>query len=106
RKRTDMYAVGLSALQQRHVAQILRVPFERVEQVAEHALVGLDLLAFPPAGNQSGTFVQSGVYQMRNVGQARGKLLGRGSVGQVHWSEARTMNNVGRPPRQGDDVAI
>ena len=90
-----MYAIGLSALQQRHVAQILRVPFERVQQVAEHALIGFDLLAFPPAGNQSGPFVQSGIYQVRNVGQACGKLLGSGSVGQVQWSEARTMSNVG-----------
>src|SRR5437868_7460831 len=106
RKRADMYAIGLGALQQRHMAQILRVSFERVQQVAEHALVGLDLLAFPPAGNQSATFVQSGIYQVRNVGQARGKLLGSGSVGQVQWSEARTMSNVGRPPRQSDNVAI
>jgi len=56
------------------------VPLRRVEQVAEHPRVGFDLLAFPPPRNQFGAFVQSGVYQMRNAGQARGKLLAGGGV--------------------------
>jgi hypothetical protein len=46
----------------------------RVEQVAQHPVVGLDWLAFPPAGNQSGALVQGGLYQMRHAGLAGGKL--------------------------------
>lgn len=82
------------------------MPFQRVKQVAQHPVVGLDLLAFLPAGNQSGAFVQGGVYQMRHAGQARGKLLAGDGFGQVQGQEARAMRIVGRPPRQGDDVAI
>ena len=78
-----MDAIGLGALQQRHMAQILRVPLQRIEHVAEHPVVGLDLLALAPAGNQSWAFVQSGVDQMRDVRQARAQALAGGSVGQV-----------------------
>ncbi len=88
------------------MAQIFRVPFQRVEQVAQHPVVGLDLLALPPAGNQSGTFVQSGINQMRHAGQTCGQLLAGSGVGQVQRQEARAMGIVGLPPRQGDDVAI
>ena len=74
------------------------MPFQRIQQVAQHPVVSLDLLAFPPAGNQSGAFVQGGVYKMSNAGQARGKLLAGGGGGQVQWQEARTMSIVRRPP--------
>jgi hypothetical protein len=74
--------------------------FQRVEQVAQHPVVGLDLFAFLPAGNQSGAFVQGGVYQMHNAGQARGKLLAGGGVGQVQWQEAHA------PSRDSDDLEI
>ena len=88
------------------MAQILRVPLQGIEQVAKHPVVGLDLLAFPPAGHQSGAFIQGGVDQMRDAGQVSGKLLAGDSVSQVQGEETRAMRVVGRAPRQSDDVAI
>ena len=82
------------------------MPLQRIEQVAKHPVVGLDLLAFAPAGDQPRAFVQGGVDQVRDAGQARGKLLAGGSVGQVQGEKARAMGLVGCAPRHGDDVAI
>jgi hypothetical protein len=46
-----------------------RVPFHRIEQITKHKVICLDLFLFPPAGNQPGAFVKSGVDQMRKPGK-------------------------------------
>ncbi len=44
-ERTDMHAIGLGALQQRHVPERWRDRLERRHQVAQHRVIGSDLVA-------------------------------------------------------------
>jgi hypothetical protein len=62
-ERADMRAIGLGALQQRDMLQ-RRSRLQRRHQIAQHAIVGLDLALIPPAVDQVWRLVERGVDQM------------------------------------------
>ena len=63
-KRTDVDAIGLRSLQQRYVAELRRNRFKRRHQVAQHQIVGSDLVRITPAVDQVRRFIERGIDQM------------------------------------------
>ncbi len=82
-QRADVDAVGLGALQQRHVPQLRGGGKQRPHQVAQHAVVGADLLIVAPALDQSGQFEQSRVDQVSDIAQRVRRLPTGSGVCQV-----------------------
>jgi hypothetical protein len=59
-----VHAIGFGALQKRHVPERWRYRLERRHQVAQHRVIGSDLVHVAPAVDQTWTFVERGVEKM------------------------------------------
>ena len=78
-----MDAIGFGALQQRHMPKAGGDPKQRPQQVAQHPVVGGDLLVVAPAFDQAGQLKQCRVNNMRHVPHRGGGSLAGGGIGQV-----------------------
>ena len=99
-----MHAIGLGALQQRHVAEPRRDFFEGAKQVPQHRLVGADLLVFLPARDQPRPLVERGIDEMGDAGEL-GREPGAGlAIGEIERQPARAECLVGTAARDGDHL--
>ena len=99
-------AIGLGALQHGQVLQPQIAWLDRVEEVLQHTLVADDLLGLAPGVVGAGTAEQraiDGVGDAPHLGQLRAAVLG---ARQVDGDEAGAGFEIGRAPRQGDDLTV
>lgn len=64
-----MHAVDLRSLQNANVLEIGSLAHDGFDHVAQHRVVGFDLLLARPSGNQFGLLVESRVRDMRDVSE-------------------------------------
>ena len=95
-----MHAVGLGALQQRHVAQLRRGGLQRTEQIAQHQVVGPDLLVFPPARDQPRPLVKGGVDEVSDAGEVGREGGTSGGIGEIEGQPARAKRLIRPAPGQ------
>jgi hypothetical protein len=65
--RPHMDPVGFRALQQGNVPELFGGPFQGIEEVAQHPIVGIDLLRLLPSGDKPGTLVQGRKDDVRDL---------------------------------------
>ena len=82
-ERTDVNAIGLGALQQRDVPKLRRGRLERGHQVAQHQIVGADLVRIAPAVDQVRRFIERGIDEVGGALQFGGDAHALRRVGQV-----------------------
>ena len=70
-----MNAIGLGALQQRHMPERWRRRLESRHQVAQHRVIGADLAGIAPAIDQVRRLIERGVDEMGRAPQLRGRVL-------------------------------
>ena len=75
---------------------------QRIQQVAQHAVIGDNLLIVAPAFDQTRQFEQGGVDQMRHIAQCLGGGATSAGIGQV--KREMPDRQAGRPARHSDDV--
>ena len=89
-----MHAIGLGALQQGDVAQRRRGALDRAEKVAQHQVVGADLLVFLPARDQARPLVERGIDQVGDAGELGAEPAAGCSVGEVERMPSRAESLV------------
>ena len=100
-----MHAIGLGALQQRHMPQRWRRRLENRHQVAQHRIIGADLAWIAPAIDQVRRLIERGVDEVGRAPQfGRGVLALRG-IGQVDRDVAGAVELARLSPRQRDHLA-
>ena len=101
-----MHAIGLGALQQRDVLESWRCGFERAHQIAQHAVVGLDLPGVAPAIDQARRLIECGIDQMgctAELGRGAAAILG---AGEIDRHVPRAVEIARLAARQRDALAI
>ena len=78
RERANMHAIGLGALQQRHMPKRWRRRLENRHQVAQHRVIGADLVRVAPAIDQVRRLIERGVDEMSCALQRRPRHAGIG----------------------------
>ena len=78
-----MNAIGLGALQQRHMPERWRNRLEHRHQVAQHHVIGADLVWIAPAIDQVRRLIERGVDEMGCALQRRCGLRALRRIGQV-----------------------
>jgi hypothetical protein len=99
--RSDMRAVGLRSLEERHVTERSRFG-KRIEEIPEHPVVGFDLICIVPTVDQRGLFVERGIYEVGCVGVLQGELPALRSVPKVDRDRPPPASRQGSS-RGGDD---
>ncbi len=79
----QVHAVDLRSLQNADMLEIGGGADDRLHHVAQHGIVGLDLILARPARDQLGLLVQSRVGDMRDVGQRLERSAGPALVAQI-----------------------
>ncbi len=92
-----MRAVGLGALQQRHMLELGRHGLERLKQILQHPQIRFHLVPLTPALDHPGLFVQRGIDNMGHIVHLAEDLGTTGLVLQVNGDERRPLKAVGNP---------
>jgi hypothetical protein len=103
--RVHVDAVGLGALQQRHVLEGV-VAGQRLDQVLQHLQVGLHLVVLGPPGDETGLLVDRGVDEVAHVGDVGERRRAGVRVAQVHRQvpEGPLAEDLRLAPRHRHDV--
>ena len=105
RERADVDAIGLGALQQRDMAERRRNRLERRHQIAQHQVVGSDLVWIAPAVDQVRRFIERGIDEMGCILQRSCGLRALRRIGQVDRHVAGAVELARLAPRQRDNFA-
>ena len=95
-----MDAIGLRALQQRDMAELRRDRLERRHQIAQHQIVGADLVRIAPAVDQVRRFIERGIDEMGCVLQRSCGLRALRRIGQIDRYVAGAMELARLAARQ------
>ena len=79
-----MRAIGLGALQQRHVLELGCRSLERRKQIFQHPQIRFHLVPLTPALDHAGLFVQRGIDHMGHIVHPAEDLGATGLVLQVN----------------------
>ena len=101
-----MRAVGFGALQHRDVLQVCGHGFERLEQVDQHAAVGLHLLRVDPALNQARFLVHRRIDDVCHLAHLAEDLGAACGVGQIDRHEAHAVLAVRRAAGNGHYIPV
>ena len=104
-ERANVDAVGLRALQQRDMAERRCDRFERRHQIAQHQIVGSDLVRIAPAVDQVRRFIERGIDEMGCILQRSCGLRALRRIGQVDRYVAGAMEIARLAARQRYNVA-
>ena len=105
RQRSNVHAIGLGTLQQRHMPQRRRLRLENRHQVAQHGIVGADLAWIAPAVDQARRLVERGVDEMGRAPQLRRRVPALGGIGQIDRNVTGAVELARLAPRQRDHLA-
>jgi hypothetical protein len=97
-QRADMDAISLGALQKRDMPKLRRHRFERRHQIAQHQIVGADLVLIAPAVDEVGGFVKRRINQMGRALHFGGGALALRGVGQVDGDMAGAIKRARLAP--------
>ena len=100
-----MHAIGLGTLQQRHMPQRRRRRLENRHQVAQHRVIGADLVRIAPAIDQVRRLIERGVDEMGRAPQLGRRALALGGIGQVDRDVTGAVELARLSPRQRDHLA-
>ena len=104
-ERADMDAIGLGALQQRDMPELRRGRLERRHQVAQHRVIGVDLVLIAPAIDQIRRLIERGVDEMGCALQFGRCTRALGGIGQVDRDVTGAVELARLAPRQRDHLA-
>ena len=104
-ERADVNAIGLGALQQRDVPELRRDRLERGHQIAQHQVVGADLVRIAPAVDQVRRFIERGIDEMGCALHFGGGAQALRRIGQVDRNVAGAVEFARLAPRQRHNVA-
>ena len=105
RQRSNMHAIGLGTLQQRHMPQRWRHRLENRHQVAQHGVIGADLVWIAPAIDQVRRLIERGVDEVGRALQLRRRVLALGGIGQIDRDVTGAVELARLAPRQRDHLA-
>ena len=99
RERAHVDAIRLGTLQQRNMAEPWRNRFERLHQIAQHHVVGSDLVWIAPAVDQIRRFIERGIDKMGCILQRSCGLRALRSIGQIDLNVAGAVELSRFAPR-------
>ena len=105
RERADVNAIGLGALQQCDMPELRRGRFERGHQIAQHQIVGADLVLIAPAVDQIRCLIERGINQVGGALQFGGGAQALRRIGQVDRNVPGAVKLARLATRQRQNVA-
>ena len=94
----------LGPLQQRHMAQLRRDRLERRHQIAQHQIIGADLVWIAPAIDETRRFIEGRIDEVSCSLQLRRRLRALRRIGQVDRHMMGAVERARLAPRQGYDI--
>ena len=106
RRDFEVNPVGLGALQERDVLESGVPGRQGLEEVLQHAEVGLHLVVLQPSLHQPRLLVQGGVHEVADIAELADHRLALRTVGQIHRPQGGAGHAAGYPAGQAHHVPV